>query len=140
MSWISFIAVVLILGYAGWVFYRGLRLFRNLLNATTISDVLRIILEQHHFYFLQAAGSAIALMVFLGLRALTLLFASSEAAVFNPFIFGSFATQFLLGKLGCLGVLLMVISLVSFYQYIKSKHYLHVLYAFRNQLGLEEAG
>jgi len=33
-----------------------------------------------------------------------------------------------------------VISLVCFYQHVKSKHYLHVLYAFRNQLGLTEAG
>jgi hypothetical protein len=137
MSWINLLAVVVVLGYTGWVVYRGWRLFQNLLNATTISDVLKIILEQHRFYFIQGAGSAIALVAFLGLRALTLLFTSSEAAVFNPFIFGSFGSRFLLGKLGCLGVVLVVISLVCFYQYIKSKHYLHVLYAFRNQLGLE---
>jgi len=139
MMWINLFAVFLVLGYVLWVIYRGWRLFRSLLNATTISDVLKTILEQHRFYFSHAVGSFTALMVFLGIKALVLLFASSEAAVFNPFIFGSFATQFLPGKLGCLGVVLMVISLVCFYQHLKTRHYLHVLYAFRNQLGLEEA-
>ena len=67
------------------------------------------------------------------------LHSSSEATVFNPIVFGSFANRFLPGKLGCLGVALLVISLVCFYQHVKSKHYLHVLYAFRNQLGLTEA-
>jgi hypothetical protein len=137
MSWISLFAVVLVLGYASGVAYRGWRLFRNLLNATTISDVLKFILEQHRFYFIQTVGSACALMVFLGLRALTLLFTASEAAAFNPLLFGSFSSQFLPGKLGVLGLVLMGISLVCFYQHVKSRHYLHVLYAFRNQLGLE---
>ena len=92
-----------------------------------------------HFYFIQGAGSFIALILFLGIKALVLLFKPSEATVFNTVVFGSFANRFLPGKLGCLGVALMVISLVCFYQHVKSKHYLHVLYAFPNQLGLTEA-
>jgi hypothetical protein len=139
MRWIHLFAVILVLGYALWITYRGWRLFRNLLHATTIGDVLKNILEQHHFYFIQGVGSFIALILFLGIKALVLLFTPSEATVFNPFVFGSFANRFLPGKLGCLGVALMVISLVCFYQHVKSKHYLHVLYAFRNQLGLTEA-
>jgi len=139
MRWINLFAVILVLGYTLWVTYRGWRLFRNLLHATTISGVLKNILEQHRFYFIQGVGSFIALIVFLGIKALVLLFTPSEATVFNPVIFGSFANRFLPGKLGCLGVALMVISLVCFYQHVKSKHYLHVLYAFRNQLGLTEA-
>ncbi len=137
MMWINLFAVILVLGYALWVIYRGWRLFRNLLNATTISDVLKTILEQHRFYFIQSVGSFMALMVFFGIKALVILFASSEAAVFSPFIFGSFSAQFLPAKLGCLGLVLMAISLGCFYQHVKSRHYLHVLYAFRNQLGLE---
>jgi hypothetical protein len=97
-------------------------------------------LEQHHFYFIQGAGSFIALILFLGIKALVLLFKPSEATVFNTVVFGSYANRFLPGKLGCLGVALMVISLMCFYQHVKSKHYLHVLYAFRNQLGLTEPG
>jgi len=140
MSWINLFAVVLVLGYTLWITYRGWRLFRGLLNASTISDVLKNILEQHHFYFIQGVGSFIALILFLGIKALVLLFTPSEATIFNTVVFGSFANRFLPGKLGCLGVTLMVISLVCFYQHIKSKHYLHVLYAFRNQLGLAESG
>lgn len=139
MMWFNFFAVILVLSYALWLTYRGWRLFRNLLHATTISDVLKNILEQHHFYFIQGVGSFIALIIFLGVKALVLLFTSSEATAFNTFIYGSFANRFLPGKLGCLGVTLMAISLVCFYQHVKSKHYLHVLYAFRNQLGLTEA-
>jgi len=36
--------------------------------------------------------------------------------------------------------MLMVIFLGCLYQYVKNKHYLDVLYALRNQLGLTEAG
>jgi hypothetical protein len=140
MTWINLFAVILVLGYALWVTYRGWRLFRNLLQATTISDVLKSILDQHHFYFIQGVGSCIALFLFLGIKALVLLFTSSQATILNPFVFGSFASRFLPGKLGCVGVTLLVISLVCLYQHVKSKHYLHVLYAFRSQLGLTEAG
>ncbi|MGO9586248.1 MAG: hypothetical protein ACLP2Y_08640 [Limisphaerales bacterium] len=140
MRWINLFAVILVLGYALWIACRGWRLFGKLRQASTISDVLKSILEQHRFYFIHGAASFIALLAFLGLRVLVLLFTSSEATVFSPFVFGSFAYRFLPGKLGCLGVALLVISLVCFYQHVKSKHYLHVLYAFRNQLGLTEAG
>src|SRR5664280_3150604 len=91
MTWINLSAVILVLGYALWITYRGWRLFRNLLHATTISDVLKNILEQHHFYFIQGAGSFVALILFLGIKALFLLFKPSEATVFNPVVFGSFA-------------------------------------------------
>jgi hypothetical protein len=140
MMWFNFFAVSLVLGYALWVVYRGWRLFRNLLNATAVSEVLNIILEQHRFYFFHGVASLIALTVFLGIKVLVQLFTPTETTVFNPLIFGSFANQFLPGKLGCLGVVLLVISLVCFYQHLKNRHYLHVLYAFRNQLGLAEAG
>jgi hypothetical protein len=140
MTWINLFAAILVLGYTLWITYRGWRLFRNLLHASTISDVLKSILEQHHFYFIQGVGSCIALILFLGIKALVLLIKPAEATVFNPVVFGSFANRFLPGKLGCVGVALMVISLVCLYQHVKSKHYLHVLYAFRSQLGLPESG
>jgi len=73
-------------------------------------------------------------------QALVLLIKPSEATVFNPVVFGSFANRFPARQIGLRGVALMVISLVCFYQHVKSKHYLHVLYAFRNQLGLTESG
>ena len=57
MTWINLFAVILVLGYTLWITYRGWRLFRNLLHASTISDVLKSILEQHHFYFIQGVGS-----------------------------------------------------------------------------------
>jgi hypothetical protein len=140
MIWLSLSAVVLALGYALWIVYRGRRFFRNLLQASSPSDVLKGVLEQHHFYFTQGMGSLIALLVFLGIKTVALLFRSSEATVLNTVVFGSFTNRFLPGKLGCLGVVLLVISLGCFYQHLKSKHYLHVLYAFRNQLGLTETG
>ena len=140
MTWINIFAVILVLSYTLWITYHGWRLFRNLLHATTFRAVLKNLLGWCFFSFLLGVGSFIALILFLGIKTLVLLFTPSEATVFNTVVFGSFANRFLPGKLGCLGVTLLVISLVCFYQHIKSKHYLHVLYAFRNQLGLAESG
>jgi hypothetical protein len=140
MTWINLCAVIAVLGYPLWIVYRGRRLFNNLLHAGAPSDVLKGVLEQHHFYFTHGVTSLIALILFLGIKALALLFKSSEPTVLGAIIFGSFNSRFLPGKLGCLGVILLVISLVCFYQHIKNKHYLHVLYAFRNQLNLPEPG
>src|ERR1700690_2050340 len=103
MTWINPFVIILVLGYTLWVACRGWRLFRNLVHATTVNDGLKNILEQHHFYFIQGVGSFLALILFLGIKALVLLFTPSEAAVFNPVVFGSFANRFLPGKLGCLG-------------------------------------
>jgi hypothetical protein len=44
-------------------------------------------LEQHHFYFIQGVGSCLALILFLGIKALVLLIKPSEATVFNPVVF-----------------------------------------------------
>jgi hypothetical protein len=71
-------------------------------------------LEQHHFYFIQGIGSLIGLDLFLGIKALLLLFKLPEPTAFTTFAFGDFASRFLIVKLGCLGVVLMVISLVCF--------------------------
>ena len=82
MRWINLFAVILVLGYTLWITCRGWRLFRNLLHASTISDVLKSILEQHHFYFIQGMGSFIALILFLGIKTLILLIMPSEADCF----------------------------------------------------------
>ena len=84
MSWINLFAVILVLGYALWITCRGWRLFRNLLHATTVSDVLKNILEQHRFYFVQGVGSFIALVLFLGIKALVLLFTPSKQPCLTP--------------------------------------------------------
>lgn len=139
MNWLDLFAIIPVLGHTLWLAGRGWRLFKSLLNANTISDVLKSILEQHHFYFVQGVGSFAALVLFLGVKSLFLLIAPAEETILNPVVFGSFASRFLPGKLGCVGMVLLVISIVCFYQHIKCKHYLHVLYAFRNQLGLTES-
>jgi hypothetical protein len=76
--------------------------------------------------------------LFLGIKALLLLFKLPEPTAFTAFTFGDFTSRFLIVKLGCLGVGLMVIFLGCLYQYMKSKHYLDVLYALRDPLGLPD--
>jgi hypothetical protein len=139
MIWINLTVVILVFGYAQWLFYQGRRFFRELSRTDAADEVLKKILEQYHFYFIQSIGSLIGLALFLGIKALLLLFKLPEPTAFTTFAFGDFASRFLIVKLGCLGFVLMVISLVCLYQHVKSKHYLDVLYALRDPLGLGKA-
>ena len=140
MIWINLTVVILVLGYAQWLFYRGRRFVRDLSHTVAAGEVLKNVQEQNRFYFIHGIGSLIGLDLFLGIKALLLLFKPAESTAFTTFAFGDFASRFLIVKLGCLGVVLMVIFLGCLYQYMKSKHYLDVLYALRDPLGLGEAG
>ena len=140
MTWINLFAIALVLGYAVWMVCQAWQLFANLLRASTADEVLRNILARRRFYFAQGMGSLIALTLFLGIKALLLLFKCSTVNVFSLIVFGDFTNRLLPGKVGCLGILLMAMCLVCFYQYLKSRHYLEVLYALRDKLGLPEPG
>ena len=136
MIWLDLFAAVLISGYAQWLLYRGWRYFRELSRATNAEDVLQNVMEQRRFYLIQGIGSLSGLVLFLGIKALLLLLKLSETTAFTAFVFGDFASRFLIVKLGCLGVVLLVASVTCFYQFIKSQHYFDVLYALRDVLGL----
>jgi uncharacterized membrane protein len=139
MIWINLIVVILVLGYAQWLFYRGRRFIHELSHTAAAGEVLKNVQEQHRFYFIHGIGSLIGLALFLGVKSLLLLFKLPEPTAFTAFAFGDFASRFLIVKLGCLGVVPMAIVLGCLYQYLKSKHYLDVLYALRDPLGLGEA-
>jgi hypothetical protein len=130
----------LVLGYAQWLFYRGRRFIHDLAHAAAAGEVLKNVQEQHRFYFIHGIGSLIGVALLLGVKSLLLFFKLPEPTAFTAFAFGDFASRFLIVKLGCLGVVLMVIFLGCLYQYMKSKHYLDVIYALRDPLGLGEAG
>jgi hypothetical protein len=136
MIWLNLFAVVMICGYSKWLFYRGWRFYRDLSRTNAAEEVLKIVMEQRHFYFIQGIGGLIALASFLGIKSLLLLFKLSEPTAFTTFALGDFAGRFLIVKLGCLGVGLAASSVACFYQCIKSKHYFEVLYALRDVLGL----
>jgi len=136
MSWLDLFAAVLISGYAQWLFYRGWRYFRELSRATNAEDVLQNVMEQRRFYLIQGISSLSGLVLFLGIKALLLLLKLPDATAFTAFVFGDFASRFLIVKLGCLGVVLLVAAVACFYQFIKSQHYIDVLYALREVLGL----
>ena len=136
MIWLNLLAVVVISGYAQWLFYRGWRFHRDLSRTSAAEEVLKIVMEQRHFYFLQGIGGLIALASFLGVKCLLLLFKLSEPSAFTTFALGDFASRFLIVKLGCVGTGLAVSATACFYQCIKSKHYFEVLYALRDVLGL----
>jgi uncharacterized membrane protein len=138
MIWVNLTVVILVLGYAQWLFYRGRRFIQDLSHTGAAGEVLKNVQEQHRFYFLHGLGSLIGVALFLGIKALLLLFKLPETTAFTAFAFGDFAGRFLIVKLGCLGVVLMVIFLGCLYQYLKSKHYLDVLYALRDPLGLPD--
>jgi len=140
MIWINLAVVILVLGYAQWLFYRGRRFVQELSHAAAAGEVLKNVQEQHRFYFIHGCGSLTGLALFLGIKSLLLLFKLPEPTAFTAFTFGDFASRFLIVKLGCLGVVPAAIFLGCLYQYMKSKHYLDVIYALRDPLGLEEAG
>ena len=139
MIWINLAAVILVLGYAQWLFFRGRRFIHDLSHAVAAGEVLQNVQEQHRFYFIHGIGSLIGLVLFLGIKALLLIFKLPEPTAFTIFAFGDFTSRFLMVKLGCLGVGPMAIVLGCLYQYLKSKHYLDVIYALRDPLGLGEA-
>ncbi len=139
MIWINLTVVILVLGYAQWLFYRGRRFIQELSHTGAAGEVLKIVQAQHRFYFIHGLGSLIGLALFLGIKALLLLFKLSEPTAFTAFTFGDFSSRFLIVKLGCLGVVPTAIFLGCLYQYLKSKHYLDVIYALRDPLGLGEA-
>jgi hypothetical protein len=136
MIWINLFTAVLISGYAQWLFFRGWRYHRDLSRANNAEEVLQNVLAQRQFYLIHGIGSLGALVLFLAVKALLLLFKLAEPTAFTTFIFGDFANQFLVVKLGCLGTVLAVAAGACLYQYIKSKHYFDVLYALRDVLGL----
>jgi hypothetical protein len=136
MIWINLFTAVLISGYAQWLFFRGWRYHRDLSHANNAEEVLHNVLAQRRFYLVHGIGSLSALVLFLGVKALLLLFKLAEPTAFTTFIFGDFVNPFLIVKLGCLGTVLVAASVVCLYQYIKSKHYFDVLYALRDVLGL----
>ena len=136
MIWLNLFAVLMVSGYAQWLFYRGWRFYRDLSRTAAAEEVLKIVMEQRGFYFRQSLGGVIGLAVFLAIKALLLLFKLSEPTAFTTFAFGDFASRFLMVKLGCVGTGLAVTSVACFYQCVKSKHYFDVLYALRDVLGL----
>jgi hypothetical protein len=136
MIWLNLFAAILISGYAQWLCYRSWRYFRELSHTANAGEVLKNVQEQHRFYLIQGVGSLGALVLFLGVKALLLLFQLPAATAFTTFVFGDFTNRFLIVKLGCLGIVLAAASVACFYLFIKSQHYIDVLYALRSTLGL----
>jgi hypothetical protein len=136
MIWLNLFTAILISGYAQWLFYRGWRYSRDLSRAAGAEDVLANVMEQRRFFLAQGVGSLAALVLFLGVKALLLLFRTPEPSAFTTFVFGDFPNPYLIGKLGCLGILLAAAAVSCFYLWLKSKHYIDVLYALRDALGL----
>jgi hypothetical protein len=136
MIWVNLFTAILISGYAQWLFYRGWRYSRDLARAANAEEVLTNVMEQRRFFLVQAVGSLGALVLFLGVKALLLLFRTPEPSAFTTFVFGDFPNPYLIGKLGCLGIGLAAASIGCFYLWLKSKHYFDLLYALRDALGL----
>jgi hypothetical protein len=139
MIWINLITAVLISGYLQWLCFRGWRYHRDLAHAGNAKEVLQNVLAQRRFYLIQGIGSLGALVLFLGGKTLLLLFAPAEPSAFTTFVFGDFASRFLIVKLGCLGAALAAAAAACGYQCLRSRHYLDVLYALRDALGLAPA-
>lgn len=136
MIWINLFTAVLLSAYAQWLGFHGWKFHRDLSRANNAEEVLQNVLAQRSFYLACGIGSLAALVLFLGVKTVLLLFKLAEPTAFTTFIFGDFANPFLLVKLGCSGIILAVAAVTCFYQYIKSKHYFDVLYALRDTLGL----
>jgi len=137
--WINLTVVILVSGYVLWTAYGGWRLFMDLVRARGAADVLKNVQERRQFYFSKGMSNLVGLAFFLGIKATLIIFSRQfEKTTFSLFVFGGNPGWNPFNTFGCLGVLLIVTSLVCFYQHVKSKHYLDVLYTFREQLGLAE--
>jgi len=136
MIWINLFMAVLISGYAQWLGLRSWRYYRDLSHTANAAQVLENVMAQRRFHLANGIGSLGALVLFLGIKALLLLFKLPEPSAFTTFVFGDFPNRFLIVKLGCLGGVLLVAAVASFYQFIKSQHYFDLLYALREALEL----
>jgi hypothetical protein len=136
--WINLSVVILVSGYVLWTTYGGWRLFLGLIRARGADDVLKNVQERRQFYFSKGMSNLVGLAFFLGIKATLIISKQFEKSTFSTLVFGGNPDWNPLNTFGCLGVVLIVASLVCFYQHIKSKHYLDVLYTFREQLGLAE--
>jgi hypothetical protein len=136
--WINLSVVLLVSGYVLWTAYGGWRLFLGLIRAQGPDDVLKNVQERRQFYFSKGMSNLVGLAFFLGIKATLIIFKQFQKTTFSTLVFGGNPDWNPFNTFGCLGVVLIVASLVCFYHHIKSKHYLDVLYTFREQLGLAE--
>jgi hypothetical protein len=134
--WINLCVLALVSGYALWTAYGGWRLFLGLIRAHTADDVLKNIQERRQFYFSKGMSNLVGLAFFLGIKATLIISKQFENTTFSTLVFGGLPDWNPLNTFGSLGIVLIAASLVCFYHHIKSKHYLEVLYTFREQLGL----
>jgi hypothetical protein len=81
-------------------------------------------------------SNLVGLAFFLCIKATLIISKQFVPNIFSTLVFGGIPDWNPLNTFGCLGVVLISASLVCFYQHVKSKHYLDVLYTFREQLGL----
>jgi hypothetical protein len=136
--WINLSIVILVSGYVLWTAYGGWRLFLGLIRAHGADDVLKNVQQRRQFYFAKGMSNLVGLAFFLGIKATLIISKQFEKTTFSTLVFGDDPDWNPFNTFGCLGVVLIVTSLVCFYHHIKSKHYLDVLYTFREQLGLAE--
>jgi hypothetical protein len=136
--WINLSVVLLVSGYVLWTAYGGWRLFLDLIRAHGADDVLKNVQERRQFYFSKGMSNLVGLAFFLGIKATLMISKQFQKTTFSTLVFGGTPDWNPFNTFGCLGVVLIVASLVCFYHHIKSKHYLDVLYTFREQLGLAE--
>jgi hypothetical protein len=136
----NLIVCVLTVAYFVWLCIRGWRLARQTLSTNSAQEILKNTLAKKQFYFRQAIVSFIALALLAGVKAMFILAGKFGAGIFSAVVFGTMLDQNLFDKIGWAGVSLAVVSVICWYQYLKSKHHLQVLYAFRKQIGLTELG
>jgi len=136
--WINLSIVIIVSGYVLWTAYGGWRLFLGLVRAHGADDVLKNVQERRQFYFSKGMSNLVGLAFFLGIKATLIISKQFEKTTFSTLVFGGNPDWNPFNTFGCLGVVLIVTALICFYHQIKSKHYLDVLYTFREQLGLAE--
>ncbi|HVU27307.1 MAG TPA: hypothetical protein VHG71_06170 [Verrucomicrobiae bacterium] len=137
--WINLTVATLVCGYILWTAFGGWQLFLGLLRSHSAEEILKNVQDRRRYFFSKAIGNLVALAFFIAVKAMLILFKVLEENSFSTLIFGGNVPDWNpFNTFGCLGVLLIATSLVCFYQHIKSRHYLDVLYAFREQLGLTE--
>jgi hypothetical protein len=136
--WANLTVVMLVSTYVLWTAYGGWRLFVGLIRAHSADDVLKNVQERRQFYFSKGMGNLVGLAFFLGIKATLIISKQFKESTFSTLVFGGYPDWNPFNTFGCLGIVLIVTALICFYHHVKSKHYLDVLYTFREQLGLAE--
>lgn len=136
----NLILCVAVITYFAWLCLRVRFLLKQTISSNSAAEILRVVLAKRRFYLRQAVISFIFLAILMAIKAVFVLAGKFSDGALTRIVFGTTTNENFFAMVGWLGVLIIFVSAICWYQHLKSSHHLQVLFAFRKQLGLAELG